>query len=337
MTTEVAVKPTANGKVTEPMSAWQELRAPFEPSQIEKRKGAGGAMLDYVSHARVRDRLLKVDPTWTWEPVAAEASGLPIFVRFTGDYEAPVYENGRKRMESRHAEDVPVGLWIKLTVNGVGKLGYGDVLPGAFNPEKQLIGDAIRNAAMNFGVAIDLWMKDEEPDERTVQTAPSRPSADWQPVSPPPPAAPSRYTDIPCTQPGCTGKLVQRNGTHGPFISCTMYASCGLKPIDGTIEEWVAREEELADAHDAPPPPEMPDPALGDVEYIASVWKKVTSNIRLEAFGVGKLESALSFNSKKVWVLADAGVETLRTMPEDRVHAVAEFFKLYLAQQAAQA
>jgi hypothetical protein len=73
------------------------------------------------------------------------------------------------------------------------------------------------------------------------------------------------------------------------------------------------------------------------VEYIASVWKKVTSNIRLEAFGVGKLESALAFNSKKVWVLADAGIETLRTMPEDRVHAVAEFFKLYLAQQAAQA
>jgi hypothetical protein len=55
------------------------------------------------------------------------------------------------------------GLWIKLTVCGVARLGYGHaaakqgVDPGA--REKEVIGDALRNAAMRFGAALDLWHK----------------------------------------------------------------------------------------------------------------------------------------------------------------------------------
>lgn len=94
--------------------------------------------LDYVGHAALTDRLLDTDPAWSWEPVAFTELGLPAF-------------------------DQSGGLWIKLTVCGVTRLGYGHaaakpgVDPGA--REKEVIGDALRNAAMRFGAALDLWHK----------------------------------------------------------------------------------------------------------------------------------------------------------------------------------
>lgn len=89
--------------------------------------------LDYVGHAEVTDRLLQVDPTWSWEPMAFDADGLP---KLDG--------NG--------------GLWIRLTVAGVTRIGYGDAQgkKGA-DAVKETIGDSIRNASMRFGVALDLW------------------------------------------------------------------------------------------------------------------------------------------------------------------------------------
>jgi len=47
-------------------------------------------------------------------------------------------------------------LWIRLTVLGVTRPGVGE----GKNP-KERIGNAIRNAAMRFGVALDLWAKEE--------------------------------------------------------------------------------------------------------------------------------------------------------------------------------
>lgn len=91
--------------------------------------------LDYVGHAALTDRLLDTDLEWTWEPVAFTPEGLPAFDR-----------NG--------------GLWIKLTVLGVTRLGYGsaDGKSGG-DAVKEIIGDALRNAAMRFGAALDLWHK----------------------------------------------------------------------------------------------------------------------------------------------------------------------------------
>ncbi|MCR5876969.1 hypothetical protein [Phenylobacterium sp. J367] len=160
-----------------------KLRDPFPPNQVSKlpketkaqkeerekdrSKGincniCGGwhhkntIHLDYVGHAALTDRLLDVDPLWSWEPVAFR-DGLPAF-------------------------DQTGGLWIKLTVCGVTRLGYGHAAgkpnmdPGA--REKEVIGDALRNAAMRFGAALDLWHKgdlhahEEEPtpslEERAV-------------------------------------------------------------------------------------------------------------------------------------------------------------------------
>ena len=54
------------------------------------------------------------------------------------------------------------GLWIKLTIHGVTKLGFGDA-GGKTGPNavKELIGDCLRNASMRFGVATYLWSKSE--------------------------------------------------------------------------------------------------------------------------------------------------------------------------------
>lgn len=95
--------------------------------------------LDYVGHAAVTARLLDVDPAWNWEPLAFTETGLPAV--------------------SAGKDGQPGGLWIKLTILGVTRLGYGSVDPGKADPIKELIGDAIRNAAMRFGVALDLWKK----------------------------------------------------------------------------------------------------------------------------------------------------------------------------------
>lgn len=91
--------------------------------------------LDYVGHAALTDRLLDADPNWTWEPVGFTPEGLPAYDR-----------NG--------------GLWIKLTVCGQTRYGYGaaDGKSGG-DAVKEMIGDALRNAAMRFGAALDLWHK----------------------------------------------------------------------------------------------------------------------------------------------------------------------------------
>jgi hypothetical protein len=146
---------------------YEVLRRPFDPKVVGKLPritcqacskkscqqhkpakcaGCGGYLttahihLDYVGHAEVTDRLLAADPAWNWEPLAWSEEGLPRFTRgASGELE----------------------LWIKLTVCGVTRLGVGSVAGNAFDAEKQLIGDALRNAAMRFGVALDLWAKEE--------------------------------------------------------------------------------------------------------------------------------------------------------------------------------
>lgn len=93
--------------------------------------------LDYVGHAALTDRLLDADPLWSWEPLSMGTNGLPLF-------------------------DSEGGLWIRLTVCGHTRLGYGDS-QGKEGPNaiKECIGDALRNAAMRFGAALDLWHKGE--------------------------------------------------------------------------------------------------------------------------------------------------------------------------------
>jgi hypothetical protein len=121
--------------MTEPdLKALAKLREPFPANQIGKLP-KGGIQLDFVGHGYLTARLLDVDPAWNWEPVALDVTGLPLLDEFGG-------------------------LWIRLTVSGVSRLGYGDA-GGKRGPDatKIAIGDALRNAGMRFGLALDLWCK----------------------------------------------------------------------------------------------------------------------------------------------------------------------------------
>jgi len=153
-----------------------KLREPFAPHQInqlpkpykkdsEKGKcrecggyhGLPAMHIDFVGHAALTDRFLTVDPEWTWEPLAYDPQGLPAFDR-----------NG--------------GMWIKLTICGVTRLGYGDA-EGKTGPAavKETIGDALRNAGMRFGAALDLWHKG---DLHAAQQDDDRPQRPMQAVPP---------------------------------------------------------------------------------------------------------------------------------------------------------
>lgn len=145
-------KPTGLALLREPFPANQISKLP-KPFKKDSPKGkcaeCGGyhglpAMhLPYVGHAALTDRLLDCDPEWNWEPAGYTPNGLPVM------------EGG--------------GMWIKLTVCGVTRFGYGnaDGKQGG-DAIKEIIGDALRNAAMRFGAALDLWHKgdlhgDDEP------------------------------------------------------------------------------------------------------------------------------------------------------------------------------
>jgi len=137
------------------------LRKPFPKTAIGQLP-KGGTMLDYVGHAATTDRLLAVDPDWTWEPMATDEAGNP-------------------------QPDAAGNLWIRLTVCGVTRIGVGDG-----NSMKIRIGDAIRNAAMRFGVALDLWSKEEleqghdaeKPERRAERVKSTPPDDPWQDAPP---------------------------------------------------------------------------------------------------------------------------------------------------------
>lgn len=93
--------------------------------------------LSYIGHAGITTRLNEVvgPHGWDWQPVAWTPD--PLEVR--------VPQVGRE-------------FWITLTILGVAKYGVGDDFNGS---AKQAISDALRNAAMRFGIATYLWSKSD--------------------------------------------------------------------------------------------------------------------------------------------------------------------------------
>lgn len=201
--------------------------------------------LDYVGHAEVTDRLLSVDPAWSWEPVAWTDAGAPLIAKgASGEWV----------------------MWIRLTVCGVTRLGVGSVSSG-FDAEKQLIGDALRNAAMRFGVALDLWSKSE------LESA-----ADDTPIAGPAPAPDpgrQRRSDLAAR---AKALPVHEYEAFKAWLATSGFPGVPKELDDAqcaAAEEWVTNAESAAEhdaetaseapqGHDtASEPPRLPDAAPG--------------------------------------------------------------------------
>jgi len=134
-----------------------ELRRPFRPEQIGKlpkpyKKDApkgkcrdcGGyhglpaVHLDFVGHAAVTDRLNKVEPGWSYEITPVEYQG----------------KDGRPHV---------AGVRGVMRLGDVARPEAGDVdAETSYGDElKKAISDFIRRGAMRFGVALDLWSKED--------------------------------------------------------------------------------------------------------------------------------------------------------------------------------
>jgi hypothetical protein len=180
-------------------AVWEALTAPFPASEVEKlpknlrrqdddrgqcRPGtkysadghycggyhARSLHLDYVGHAGITMRLNDVvtPAHWNWEPIVYGPDGVPVV--------------GRE-------------FWIRLTVMGVTKLGVGDDFNGS---AKQAIGDALRNAAMRFGIGTYLWSK----SDASLALKRAEEGTDSTPPPPiPPPATHAATPDLPAQRP----------------------------------------------------------------------------------------------------------------------------------------
>lgn len=173
---------------------WEKLREPFTEDEIELLPKYVGPMKDvngkkvpandrqrcdecggfhafpcvhlhYIGHAGITMRLNDVvgPMNWSLTPFAIAQNG------------APLLSDG--------------GAWFTLEILGIKKLCFGDA-QGKTGPSaiKEIIGDAIRNGCMRFGIGTYLWSKSEKAkailirgiqgDDDTPETPPGERLAD---------------------------------------------------------------------------------------------------------------------------------------------------------------
>jgi len=123
----------------------KKLAEPFPSEKIKQKRGQGGRTMSYISHGLVTERLNDVDPGWSSEVLTEH-----------------IYKDQSGRL---HCE----GVTISLTVNGVTRVEAGGPQrqDGFANEIKNAYSDALKRAAMRFGVALEMWesLVDAEYDE----------------------------------------------------------------------------------------------------------------------------------------------------------------------------
>jgi hypothetical protein len=109
-----------------------------------------GADLAYVGHAEITKALSEIDSHWSWEPILG-ADGLPAI---------RIQHGSIPRRDKDPIRVDMATMWGKLTLCGVTRWAVGSVEAHKPDLDKELVSDFLRNAAMRFGVALALWMKD---------------------------------------------------------------------------------------------------------------------------------------------------------------------------------
>jgi hypothetical protein len=162
----------------------RKMQEPFPPEKISKlekhytnkRTGQEHTLyLDYVGHADITERLLQCDPYWSWQPMGLDEHGCPLM--------------------DKDPDGSPVGLWIRLTVCGVTRIGYGSCEGGKQEAVKELIGDALRNAAMRFGAGLELWSKSDRSASHEPSQEARKPRSRPRPVAEPAPVSPESLAE----------------------------------------------------------------------------------------------------------------------------------------------
>jgi hypothetical protein len=162
----------------------------------------GGTQLDFVGHADITRILIEIDPHWRLVPIA--------------------WENGRPAMNV--VNDMAT-MWFELTLLGTPRLAIGTAKANAFDLDKQLYGDALRNGAMRFGISLSLWSKQEWEDlnHNPAPASAPRPTGQASKPAPAPAGKPKPKTLTPlsdeqitqfeqaCTAKGIDPKAVAAN------------------------------------------------------------------------------------------------------------------------------
>jgi hypothetical protein len=161
----------------------QRLAKAFPAEVVKTKPGRGGSKpLSYISHALVTERLNEVDPDWSWrvltEHIWYDPNGAP------------------------HC----AGVTVEMTVGGVTRVeAGGPQRQEAFTNEiKNAYSDAIKRAAMRFGVALYIWDSlvdaqddDDAQEEHEAITPRQRAAVDEQHqrnTTPPPMSLPATRT-----------------------------------------------------------------------------------------------------------------------------------------------
>jgi len=163
------------------IAALEHLKHPFDRKQIGKIPASKGRpALDYVGHAIVTARLNQYAPDWSYTVDETFTHGGEFWIRGT------------------------------MTICGVSRVEYGS------GPDPlQAISHFIRRAAMRFGVAAELWSKEEL---ETSGGSPTAPNAGTVGHAAPAPSSPGPQQRTPSTAAGgsTSGPEGYGEGSDGP-------------------------------------------------------------------------------------------------------------------------
>jgi hypothetical protein len=165
----------------------KRLSEPFDARFIQQKPGPGGRRMDFVSHGTVTKRLNERAPGWSSRIVA---SGVDVTQSPKGGL--------------LYTADVT----LELTVAGVTRAELGtNNQPVADRGQalKSAASDALKRAAMRFGVALDLWESLDEQDEDAQYATTPRAGSAGPGREAPAPRRSAAPADRPAAVPGAAG------------------------------------------------------------------------------------------------------------------------------------